>query len=99
MMKDAQLNDVDFMELVNKHPNIKARMETILMIAEASFSGLITADDVEAQVRDNVRDLGKHTIENWATSQERVLSAEFSKSKKVKKHSKKNSTGTPRLVK
>lgn len=98
-MKDMQLNDTEFIKLVNKHPKMKSQIEAILMIAEASVEGLVRADDVEMRVRDSVRDLGKNAIENWAESQEKNLSEEFAKNNEIKKHSKKNSTGTQLLDK
>jgi len=97
-MKKKQCSDTELIRLINKHPNIKMRIETILKVAEAAVDGLIKADDVEMQVQESVRALGQNTIESWAKSQERGLATQEIKKQNTKKHTKKNSTGTRPLV-
>ena len=92
-MKNSQLNDIELMKLINKHPNIKAQIEAMLLVANASVDGLTKARDVEMKVRDGVRDIGKNIIENWAINSEEKLAVEAAKNEQLKKHSKKNSTG------
>jgi hypothetical protein len=93
-MEGPQLNDAELIRLINRHPNIKARIEALLRVADASVAGLSKADDVEMLVRDSIRGLGQNIVENWATSSECRLAAQTEKNQEVKRHTKKNSIGT-----
>jgi hypothetical protein len=47
-MEEAKFSDVEFLRCLNRHPNLRARMETLLNIAEASVeAGEMTADEAE----------------------------------------------------
>ena len=65
-MDKENKEDLEFMRLLNKHPNIRARFESLLMIAEADQSYGDRADDIEMELRKEVTKIGQETLENWA---------------------------------
>ncbi len=50
-------NESAFFEHLKKHPELKARFEAILDVAEANGNGPDTADAVESRTLDEVRRL------------------------------------------
>ena len=86
------MTDQEFTEELNNYPDLKNRFKEILRTASNKGEKLITlADDAEDRVVDQMRDLGKETLENWAKSEAvRVSGNVKSQIKSAKKHSKKN---------
>lgn len=59
-------NESAFFERLKKHPELKARFEAILDVAEANGNGPDTADAVESRTLDEVRRLGNEVMTDWA---------------------------------
>ena len=57
--------DLQMLERMNRHPHLKARVETLLSIAEDT-DDVVKADDAERRVIEEVRRLGNETLTNWA---------------------------------
>ncbi len=95
------MTDKDFLEELNKHPELKNRFKEVLSIAANSGKELVTlADDAEMQVITQMRHLGKETLQNWANNEVLRTSRNVQKQiKDAKKHVKKNSGGTPHMGK
>ena len=53
---------------LNAHPELKARMEALLNIAEDIDESIILADDIEQLVVDGMRGLGHELMQDWAKS-------------------------------
>lgn len=60
-----QHDDSSFLERINRHPEIKARVEEILQIAEAKGE-VCTADEIEAMLINSIRQLGSRAMTDWA---------------------------------
>lgn len=94
-MDELKSSDVEFLKRLNRKPHLKARMEALLNVAEAVVeSGEMTADEVEIQLRQQVMNLGKDTLQSWAISKEKTIADHMAGTTGLKKHGKKKSTGT-----
>ena len=73
--KKIQLNqsETQLIEGIRKHPDLLERLQSILDIASSTQGPLRSADEVEELLIQEMRRLGKSTMENWAsTAEERV---------------------------
>jgi phosphoribosylpyrophosphate synthetase len=94
-MEEIKRENIEFMKRLDRHPHLKARMEALLNIAEASVeSGEMTADEVEIQLREKVREMGQNTLQDWAESKEKQATLKASENHSLKRHGKKNFIGT-----
>jgi hypothetical protein len=85
-------------ELLNKYPDIKKRVEEMLLFVDGAKEEVSLADEAEERVIDGVRGIGLSLMENWAKRQVNKSSEQIKKSlPKAQKHSKKKSTGKQRL--
>lgn len=81
-----------FEEKLAKHPSLKARLETILDLAE---NELLTADDAEEKAIIELRKLGQEVMMEWATSKASKETATYRiKNPRAHSHKKKASPGT-----
>ena len=69
--------DMELLELLNRHPQIKERMVAILGLAEGSAGTVGTADEVEAMLVKEVRRLGAQTMGDWARGAHQRIAAEI----------------------
>ena len=64
------MTDKEFLEQLEQHPELKNRFKEILSISSNSGKELITlADEAEMQVIEQMRQLGKETLQNWANKE------------------------------
>jgi len=76
-MEELKQEDVELVKRLNRHPNLKARMGALLNVAEAAMeSGEMTADEVEFQLREKIREIGQNTLQDWAISKEQRITSE-----------------------
>lgn len=59
-------SDKELLERLNRHPDLKQRIQAILDLAENEGGPLRTADEVEALLIEEVRRLGAETMSDWA---------------------------------
>ena len=90
MNNHSQQND-NFLNRINQHPELKARVISILDLAENSEGDIIKADDAEKRVIEEVRKLGSEILHSWAskqiiTSTEKYCNEEQSAKKDGKKN-------------
>lgn len=98
-MEEIKREDIDLVRCLNRHPNLKARVGALLTVAEAAMeSGEMTADEVEIQLREKVRELGQNTLQDWAISKEQRIASELKTKDDFKRHGKKNSIGIRHLA-
>mgnify|MGYP001213520183 CR=1 FL=1 len=89
-----------FLQKLDKHPRLKKRFNEILGIAENSSEELITADDAEMKVIEEVRKLGQEIVQEWAITQhDKAIKNTLKDNRRAKKTQKKNSTGSQHLDK
>jgi len=91
------MTDKEFLESLERHPELKSRFEEILSIADNNGKELITlADEAEMQVIDQMRKLGKETLQDWANGEVKRVALNVKRQVPgAKKHVKKKSGGTP----
>lgn len=69
--------ELQLLEQLRKHPDLRERFESILNLANAEDGPLKTADEVEELLIEQVRKLGNQTMTNWAASAEERVSQEL----------------------
>lgn len=67
-------------EQLRKHPEMAARFESILALANATDGPLKTADEIEDLLIEEVRKLGNQTMTSWAQTAEERISQELRRS-------------------
>jgi hypothetical protein len=77
-------------ERLSSHPELK---EMVLGLLEIAESDIERADEVEEQVIEGVRGLGKQVIEEWALQQEQAHAQALTDDAETSRHGKKNSIG------
>ena len=67
-MKPHQTKQNDnFLDRLNQHPELKARFDSILDLAENTKGDVIKADEAERQTIEAVRQLGNEILHDWAS--------------------------------
>ena len=85
---------------LRENPTLCARIEAILNIAADEDGSCDTADDAEERTVEELRNLGNELLTAWAEKRHnRGISTVKGANKRVVKHSKKKSIGTPHTVK
>ncbi len=87
------LQRMRLIELMDKYPQIEARMQAIFDLTENTSGKFDRADDTEEQVIIEVRTLGREILQCWAETAAQKKTEEMSQAYHVTNHSKKNSTG------
>ena len=77
-------------ERLSAHPQLQEHVRRLLEIAESDIE---RADEVEEQVIEGVRGLGKQVIEEWARQQEQTHAQALQDDAEARRQGKKNSTG------
>lgn len=88
---------IELAKKLEKYPYIKARMESLLSVAENTSGNFDLADDAEEQLIIEIRKMGQEMLQTWADNQVEKKIIETKKSGKAKAHSKKNSIGPQHL--
>lgn len=79
---------------LNRHPELKARIEVLLSVVENATGDLVKANDTEQRVVEEIRQLGQSALQSWATAQNQQQSAAFRREQPLAQRSgKKNSIG------
>ena len=86
------------LEHLNRHPHLRARMESLLAVVEDAAGDCAKADAAERRVIDELRQMGNEALTAWAergVEQQAVLAQA---EPDWRPGGEKNSTGTPPLV-
>lgn len=97
-MADPLLSDAEFVMRLGAHPDLRRRMESLLLAVEDETGDLKTADAAEMRVIQEMRQTGKVALQSWAERQVDKTSRELKQTAGVWSEGKKNSAGTPRLA-
>jgi hypothetical protein len=60
--------DRELLNRLNRRPDLKKRMESILSIAEDEGEGIVKADEAESRIIEEVRRMGNEVLTGWAES-------------------------------
>jgi len=83
-------------ERFRKYPYLRSRVESILDIVEDTSASVDKADEAEQLLIDEMRQMGKEALHDWAVGKEQEKAAELlDGSDGIKKHSKKKFHGIP----
>ena len=81
-------------ERLNRHLELKAKIESLLSVVENAEGDLSKANEAEQRVIEEIRQLGQAALQGWATRQNQAQSDSFVKNHpKAHRSRKKNSTG------
>ena len=62
---------------MNRQPNLKKRIQSILSIAEDDGEGIVKADEAENRVIEEVRKMGNEVLTGWAESRAEKSEVDF----------------------
>jgi hypothetical protein len=71
------LQESQLIQRLRQHPELLARVQSILDLAHAADGVLKSADEVEELLIQELRQLGHSTMNRWATQAEARVSAEL----------------------
>ncbi len=74
-------------------PELRARFEEILAVAENERGDANTADEAEERAVEQVRRLGQELMQTWAERKQERLVREYDARRDTRRKGKKNSTG------
>lgn len=92
--------DNTLIDRLNKHPQLRQRMEALLDVVENTSDDCTKADDAEQYVIDELRKMGNEALSSWAENS--VISAvekQYQETPKAHRKGKKRSAGTVPLEK
>ena len=73
----SKKSDQELLERLNRHPDLKQRIGAILDLAENEGAPRRTADEIEALLIEEVRQLGAETMSDWARGTHAQVAAEM----------------------
>jgi hypothetical protein len=75
--QECKVAEAQFLERLRGHPELRARFESILELTHNADGPVKTADAVEEQLIQELRQLGQTSMNQWATQAEQRVSAEL----------------------
>jgi hypothetical protein len=94
-MTTSSPDDAKLLELLNRHPGLKGRVQALAEIVADSDGDLARADEAERRVIEEVRRLGQEALHSWAEGQIERAEEHADGELQVRRAGKKNSAGTP----
>ena len=82
--------ETQLLDRLRRHPQMLARVQSILELADATAGPLQSADAVEALLIQELRQLGRTTMNQWATQAEVRVGAELQRQDATVRSRKKN---------
>lgn len=97
-MTDCLMSDAELMRRLDAHPELRSRVEALLLAVEDEAGELKQADAAEMRVIEEMRRTGQVALQAWATRQVDKATQEIRQEAGVWSEGKKNSAGTPPLA-
>lgn len=98
-MTALHLSDDDLVRKLSAHPDLRSRVESLLLAVEDEAGELREADAAEMLIIEEMRRMGQEALQAWAARQVDKTSKEFSQSgEPAWREGKKNCAGTPPLA-
>jgi hypothetical protein len=97
-MAATSMSDAELVKRMARHPELRRRMESLLLTVEDEAGELKLADDAELRIIEEMRRTGRTALQEWANGQVGKASQELCQSTKVWNAGKKNCAGTPPSV-
>jgi len=86
-------------ERLERHPELKERMERLLDVVENAAGDVKLADEAERRTIEELRMMGQQTMQSWGQRLADEEARELEKKGGAVRQSKKNSTGSARSEK
>lgn len=93
------LSDEALLDYLNAHPELRNRVESMLLIVADEKGELQEADEVEMQLIEQMRRMGQESLQAWASGQAVKSAEQVGQEQGVWRGGKKNSSGTAPLAK
>jgi membrane-bound ClpP family serine protease len=97
-MSEPALSDAELVRRLGAHPDLRSRIEALVLAIEDETGELKTADAAEMRVIEVIRRTGHDALQAWAEHQVEKTSQELKEATDVCSAGKKNSAGTPPLA-
>ena len=99
-MATLQLSDDDLLRRLSAHPDLRNRVESLVLAVEDEAGELKEADAAEMRVIEEMRRMGQEALHAWAARQvDKTSKALRQTGGPVWREGKKNCAGTPRSAK
>ena len=97
-MSERLMSDTELVRRLGAHPDLRSRIEALVLAVEDETGELKTADAAEMRVIEMMRRTGHDALQSWAHQQVEKTSRECKQTSGVWSEGKKNSNGTPPLA-
>jgi hypothetical protein len=97
-MSEPLMSDAELVRRLGVHPELRSRMESLLLAVEDETGDLKKADEAEMRVIEEMRRTGQVALQVWATCQVDKRSQALVQAGGLWREGKKNSAGTPPLA-
>jgi hypothetical protein len=94
-MAATSMSDAELVKRMARHPELRRRMESLLLTVEDEAGELKLADDAELRIIEEMRRTGRAALQEWADGQVEKAAQELCQSTKACNAGKKNCAGTP----
>mgnify|MGYP001478917861 FL=1 len=85
------LSDETFLDYLNKHPQLRSRFESLLLLVMDEKDELQEADAAELQLIEQMRRMGQESLQVWASEQVVKAAEQVEQENGVRRAGKKNS--------
>lgn len=92
------LSDEALLKHLNKHPELRSRVESMLLVVADEMGELQEADAAEMALIEQMRRMGQESLQAWASDQAIKAADDIGLEDGVRRAGKKNSNGTAPLV-
>ena len=93
-MPSLSQEDQELLNLLNRRPDLKKRVKSILSMANDDGEGIIKADAAEERITEEVRRMGNEALTGWAESRVEKSGADLSADGNIIRSGQKKSIGT-----
>ena len=93
------MSDEALLNRLNVHPELRSRVESMLLVVEDEKGELQEADAAEMQLIEEMRRMGQESLQAWASGQAVKAAEIVGQESGTWRGGKKNSSGTAPLVK
>jgi membrane-bound ClpP family serine protease len=97
-MPEPLMSDAELMKRLGAHPDLRSRIEGLVLAVQDETGELKTADAAEMRIIEMMRRTGHDALQSWAQQQVEKTTQDVMKTTGVHKAGKKNSAGTPPLA-
>jgi hypothetical protein len=98
-MSSLSQEDQELLNLLNRRPDLKKRVKSIVSIASDDGDGIVKADEAESRVIEEVRRMGNEVLTGWAESRVEKSGADLPPGGNISRSGQKKSVGTAPSVK